>query len=175
MKARRGYPCRLRINQTELFVIWYSDERDGFVRDQGDRLLVTSTSAALAAAAEAHDVALVKDEAAEYDFDRIRAWCLAPSAEGIDCAAFVDAWNFFDDLAGLSDGADTPYTRLSRAGAARYDKLFWGCNLPAVTPAAERFEPDWEAAEVGEIRRLLAAGLDLLASELHATEHFNAS
>ena len=103
------------------------------------------------------------------------AWCLAPDAAGIDCSSFVDAWNFFDDLAGLSDGADTPYIRLSRTRGACYDKLFWGCNLPAVTPAGERFEPVWHAAEVAEIREVLAVGLDLLVSELNATEHVNAS
>ncbi len=134
MKARRGYPCRLRLNGTVVFVIWYSDERDGFTRDEGGRLLVAQTAAALEAAAKAQEIDLVKNETAEYDFDRIRAWCLAPEAAGVECAAFVDAWNFFDDLAGLSEGADTPYTRLSRTRGACYDKLFLGCNLPALTP-----------------------------------------
>ncbi len=175
MKARRGYPCRLRMNETVVFVIWYSDERDGFLRDEAGGLLAGSTSAALAAAAKAHEVDLVRNETAEYDFERIRAWCIAPEAAGIDCSSFVDAWNFFDDLAGLSVGADTPYTQLSRTGSACYDKLFLSCNLPALTPPGERFEPVWQAAEVAEIRQLLGAGLDLLAAEMAATSWFNAS
>jgi hypothetical protein len=81
----------------------------------------------------------------------------------------------FDDLAGLFDSGETPYARLSRTGSDCYDKLFWGCNLPALTPSGERFDPVWQAGEVANFRQFLAAGLDLLASELHATKQFNAS
>jgi hypothetical protein len=78
----------------------------------------------------------------------------------------LDAWNFLDDLAGMHVGADTPYARLSRGAAECYDRLFWGNNLPAVTPPGERFEPVWSAEELIKIRRVLAAGLVILAAEL---------
>ena len=105
VKARLYYKCRLRLKATVMFVIWYTDDRDGFVRDEGGRLLVAQTAAALAEAAKAQEIDLVKNETAEYDFDRIRAWCLAPDSAGIDYSGFLNAWNFFDDLAGLSDSA----------------------------------------------------------------------
>jgi hypothetical protein len=40
-------------------------------------------------------------------------------------------------------------------------------------PPGQRFEPVWQAAEVAEIRQVLGAGLDLLASELHAAKSFD--
>src|SRR5437763_4943323 len=52
-----------------------------------------------------------------------------------------DAWNFFDDLTGLHAAPGTEYAQLSRAAAACYDKLFWGNNLPSVTPPGERLFP----------------------------------
>jgi hypothetical protein len=110
----------------------------------------------------------VNSEPVEYDFDRIRAWCAAPDVARVDHAAFLDAWNFLNDLAGLHDGADTPYTRLSRGAAECSDKLFWGCTLPAVTPPRERFEPAWQADELIEIRLVLEASLELFESELRA-------
>ena len=87
-----------------VFVIWYSGERDGFVHDDAGRLLTARTQEALTAAAGGRDIPLVNDEPADYDFDRIRAWCAAPDGTAIDCSAFLDAWNFLDDLAGCPRG-----------------------------------------------------------------------
>ncbi len=168
MEERLDYLCRVRLRGTLIFVVWHSEERDGFVREEAGRLRAACTSEALTATAGVRSVVPVKSEPIEYDFDRVRAWCAAPEVAGVDHAAFLDAWNFFDELAGLHDGADTPYTRLSRGAAECYDKLFWGSNLPAVTPPRERFELAWQADELIELRRVLEAGLGLLESELRA-------
>lgn len=117
-------------------------------------------------AAGALGVPLAADPAG-YDFDRIRAWCAAPGPPAeVDCRALLDAWNFLDDLTGLHAGADTPHTRLSRAAAGVYDKLFWGSNLPAVTPPGERFESSWSPKELAAIREVFESGLGVLAAEL---------
>src|SRR5262249_751607 len=108
-------------------------------------------------------------EPADYNFDRIREWCAAPKATGVDCSAFLNAWNFFDDLlVELSDGDQASHARLSPDAAAYYDKLFWGSNLPAVTPPGEWCQPRWQAAELTEIRLILEAGLEHFESELWA-------
>jgi hypothetical protein len=168
MEERLHYPRRVQLNGTAVFVIWFSSERDGFVRGDDGRLLAACTPGALTVAAGARGIPLVNDEPVDYDFDRIRAWCAASDGARIDCSAFLNAWNFLDDLAGLHHGADTEYTRLSRKAAACYDKLFWGNILPAVTPPDERFEPVWRADELIDIRRVIETGLGLLKSELHA-------
>jgi len=168
MEERFHYLCRVRFDGIVIFVVWHSVERDGFVRDEAGRLRAACTPEALTGIAGARNVVPVNSEPIEYDFDRIRAWCAAPDVAGVDHAAFLDAWNFLNDLAGLHDGADTPYTRLSRGAAECCDKLFWGCNLPAVTPPGERFEPAWQADELIAIRRVLEAGLELFESELRA-------
>ena len=85
----------------------------------------------------------------------------------MECSAFLNAWNFFDDLAGLHTGVDSEYTRLSRAAATCYDKLFWGNNLPSVTPPGERFEPTWSPDDLAAIGRVFVAGLRLLRTELN--------
>lgn len=125
------------------------------------------THEGIAAAAVARGIALNPREATDYDFDRLEQWCRAPRAEQVDCPVFLNAWNFFDDLAGLHDRPDTPYACLSHKAARSYDKLFWGCNLPSVTPAGEHFEPSWRADELAEIRTVMEAGLALLAAEMN--------
>jgi len=115
---------------------------------------------------------LVPHDVVEYDFDRLRSWCRQPSAAGIDYSAFLNAWNFFDDLAGLHDNPGTAYARLSRGAGRGYDKLFWGSNLPSVTPPGEWFTPSWGADELDSIRRVLEAGLGLVQGELLGRDSF---
>lgn len=160
------YLCRLRFNATVIFVVWYSAERDGFIRDAAGRLLAASDPETLTAAIKARGLRLEEDEPADYDFDRIRTWCANPDKTRIDCRDFLDTWNFFDDLAGRPGDEETLYVRLSRAADKSYKKLFWGSNLPAVTPPGERFTPNWGADELHEIRLIFEAGLDLLNSSL---------
>src|SRR6266404_5596892 len=100
MEGRLHYICRVRLNGAPVFVVWYSGEHDGFLRDERGRLLAARTPDALTAEAEARGVALADPVPTDYDFDPIGAWCAAPAAAGVDCPAFLNAWNFFDDLAG---------------------------------------------------------------------------
>ena len=92
-----------------VFVAWYSGERDGFVRDDAGRLRAACTPEALTATAGMRDVLLGSNEPADYDFDRIRAWCAAPNGTGIDCAAFLNTWNFLDDCHSCPMEPDNAY------------------------------------------------------------------
>jgi len=47
-----------------------------------------------------------------------------------------------------------------------YDKLFWGNNLPAMTPPGERFVPTWSAEELEALAALLSAGFAMLSSSM---------
>lgn len=168
MDERLHYLCRVRLNGTFLFVLWYSGERDGLARDESGLLLAADTPPALTALAEANGIAEVSHEQADYDFDRIRAWCADPKPIGVDCPEFLNAWNFFDDAAEQTEGAEAPRPRPTDRAEACYEKLFWGCNLPAVTPPGEWFAPEWRADELTEIRLVLEAGLAHFESELRA-------
>ena len=162
---RLYFPCRVRLNGADIFLLWYEDERDGFVRTPGGGLVVEASLDSLAAEAAELGVELAEART-EYDFDRVRSWCRGPTAEGVDCQTFLDVWNFFDDLAGLHTAPGTEYARLSRAAAACYDKLFWGSNLPSVTPPGERFDPSWSPEELAAVGQVFEAGLGCLEADL---------
>jgi hypothetical protein len=163
--ARLYFPCRVRLNGADAFLLWYEDERDGFARTPDGRLLVGASLDALATSAAGLGVEW-GEAYTDYDFDRVRAWCRRPTSEGFECRAFLDAWNFFDDLAGLRTAPSSEYARVSEAATACYDKLFWGSNLPSVTPPGERFDPTWSAKELEAVRRVFEAGLAYLEAEL---------
>ena len=160
------YILRLLLNDRSVFVVWYQGSPDGFLRDDQGQLVASEANHDVEAAALASGFVPVAEEPAVYDFDSIRAWCAAPKAAGVNCVDFLNAWNFFDDLTGLHAKADTPYTRLSRAEADCYDKLFCGNNLPAFTPVGERYVPTWKRSELASIRRVMSTGLELLKAQL---------
>ena len=166
MEAQEYYICRVLLNGHELFLAWSPGEPDSFPRDAEGGLLVTRSLKSLAAIAGASGLGHVSEEPTDYDFDRIRKWCVAPNSTGVECSTFLNAWNFFDDLAGLHGGADNAYTWQSRCAAPCYDKLFWGNNLPAVTPVGKEYIPAWLSDELESIREVLTAGIDLLEAEL---------
>src|SRR5438132_8255519 len=114
MADRPYFVCRVRLDELDAFIIWYSDERDGFAENPDGSLLSAPTHEAIGATAAERDIALVPNEMQDYDFDQIKAWCAAPRAEDVDCTAFLNAWNFFDDLAQFRERPDTVYARLSR-------------------------------------------------------------
>ena len=43
-----------------------------------------------------------------------------------------------------------------------YDKLFWGCNLPSMTPPGMHYEPTWSPEEITTVVEVLHSGLRLL-------------
>jgi hypothetical protein len=159
MEARSYYPCRIQFNGQAKLVAWYSADRDGFLRDPDGRLVVVDTAEALGVTLEVSDVV-------DYDFDRIRAWCSAPKAASVDCQTFLNAWNFLDDLTGLHTGEKSLHVQLSRSAGNVYDKLFWGNNVPAITPPGEQFVPQWSNEDLELMRNVFQSGLAVLDAEL---------
>ncbi|MGV8849384.1 MAG: hypothetical protein ACOH16_07545 [Propionibacteriaceae bacterium] len=78
----------------------------------------------------------------------------------------ITAWNALDDLTAALG------TRLDFEGSlasAAYDKLFWGLNLPAVTPVGNWFTPQWWPKELGKIDQVLRECGARVAASIEAT------
>ena len=90
MDERLHYPLRLRFNGAFIYVVWYNDERDGFVRDDAGRIQATMTLDALMCAVDLRDELWGSREPFDYDFDQIRGWCNAPTSSDIDCNTFLN-------------------------------------------------------------------------------------
>lgn len=163
---RLYYVCRVRLDDSDGFVVWYQSEQSGFVRTAGDQLLVAKSLDQLVAAACGCGITLASREVTSYDFDRLAAWCERPREDDIDCVAFLNAWNFVDDLARTEDFPDTPFAVLNREAAHCYDKLFWGNNISAVMPPGEKYIPSWTPDDVRLLQEVLRAGVELLKREV---------
>ena len=155
--ARTHYAVCLRWSNEERFIVWYSDEKDGV-------LLLTPSTLALFASrpdveryASAHDIDLDPQASTLYDLDRLTEWLSAPTLTP-DCSFLLDAWNMLADIAG---SLQTALAEPAEAQAI-YDKLFWGCNLPSVTPPGKHYDPIWSQEEITTVVAVLRSGLRLL-------------
>jgi hypothetical protein len=153
---RTYYLCRLQLGGI-WFVIWFTNDHDGLLHDSNGRLLAFSTADAALTHAATLGVMVEPDPSIEYDFDSLARWCEQPSAETIDCSEFLNAWNM------LGDAGTLPTRDL---GKRVYDKLFWGNNLPAVTPPGETYIPEWSLEEARELQSILRSPIDRLHAKL---------
>ena len=160
------YACQLLLNSVDTFVIWYSDGLDGFVVTPEGYLVAANSSENLVMIAANLGLKLEHQKITVYDFDSLLAWCQAPASEGVHATMFLNAWNFFDDLTGLQANLESRYVFLSRQASYIYEKLFYGNNLPSITPIGEHYIPSWSNDELIEMRLVFMAGLDHLKKKL---------
>jgi len=85
-------------------------------------------------------------------------WLLSRNGNTVDCCNFLDAWSLFADLSRSVAGQfDTDRALTNKI----YDKIFWGNNLPAVTPDGEHSVPVWTNDELNILGKILDDGLSL--------------
>lgn len=159
---RKYFLIPFRLDGKDRFLAWYSDEHDG--------VLLTDTGAVVTFDSESDGIAYIsamqlsatRDTSGTWDFDAIACWVETPTADRIDCKVFYDAWNLFGDIA-ASVGRPLEFTDDERD---IHEKLFWGCNLPAVTPPGEHFTPAWRQDEVRILADALLDGLRLVRESM---------
>jgi len=162
---RNYYPTSFRIDGQLLYLIWYStDWYDGVLKSDNNVVLVFKDLKQLKGFANDAHLRLVNDtELALHDFDAIAKWIDKPRGIEVDCNLFLSAWNLIDDLRsslGLKLKKEDKMTRKI------YGKLFWGNNLPAVTPPGEIYIPSWSGRELFRIKTNFSSGLKLIREHL---------
>jgi hypothetical protein len=144
-----------------LFLLW----RDG--GDSADEVLVQTdgtiplfdTEKAAREAASQSERFSEQPVGPPLDLDAARSWCKTPTDTTVDASLVLGAWNLFADVEAIRN--EPKFRALDRDADRSYDKLYFGCNLPAVTPDGKAYEPQWSDAEVTQLRTLLTAGFDL--------------
>ena len=157
---RKHYRVRYRLDGLDRYLIWFSDDSDGVVLETGRSVASFRTRSDLDSFAESRGLAFEPGEPAEFDLDSVEAWLREPDGSTVDCDVFLNAWNLFGDIA--SSRGDASLERSSLSAGRVYGKLFWGCNVPAVTPDGEQYVPSWSDREVAELRRNLSGGIRLM-------------
>jgi hypothetical protein len=161
------FPLWYRLHHTDGYLIWFSAEPDGVVTLDDQTVPSFRSLAALTDYAAQRQLDLATAQPLCHDLDHIEAWLQHPLHAAIDCTTVLTAWNLFDDLATSLRAT----IELDRARSQPlYEKLFWGNNLPSVTPPAKHFTPAWDDDERLLLRDVLAAGLSVFRSHVVTLE-----
>src|SRR5262245_24671204 len=96
--ARSYYTLWYRLEGSEGYLIWYGDETDGLVLRGDGRLWAFAARDELLRRAEALSLPIEREEPILHDLDILARWLKNPTAETVDCGAFLQAWNLFLDL-----------------------------------------------------------------------------
>jgi hypothetical protein len=162
---KQYYACMFRLNGSEHYVLWYTDDPDGLVRESG-RIRPFSSLKDLQAYARAQGFRLRSGAPTMYDWDWIHAWSMDPEPGKIDAAVLLDAWNMLADTR-VADESTGLFAEADRRGGGLYDKLFRANKLPAITSSdVENYEPHWAPAEVKRLAHIFRIGIEMLRREL---------
>ena len=126
---RLHLPCRLKLDGTAGYVLWYSDETDGVITDAQGRPVIFPSVAAARRQAMCAQLALSAERPTTYDVDALIAWAAGADPDLIDPADFLKFWNLMTDVADStrSEGLARRLAGLNK----QYDKLFWGTTSRA--------------------------------------------
>jgi hypothetical protein len=157
-RDRTYYPLRYRLDGAERWLLGYSDDQDGLWIEADGVMPSFCSRPALAAYAEPRSVALSFDRDERLDLDAVIAWMGDAPGDAEDCELTINVWNLFTDVAATVEASlDDRDEETNHV----YDKLFYGLNLPAVTPPGEHFEPAWGEDELILLCSVLELGLSL--------------
>ncbi|MEZ0230020.1 MAG: hypothetical protein ACAI25_15455 [Planctomycetota bacterium] len=166
--ARRYQALPFALRHAEWWLIWCGDDdgADGVVLDERRRIVTARDLGELRAWKSSRGLQIEDEEGAFHDLTIIERWLAAPDDE-VDCIAFLAAWNLFADVARTTTGKPKVFEAdLGDVVQRCYEKIFFGNNLPAMTPPGEHYEPAWSEEEVTVLRSVMGAGLQLFRSYL---------
>ena len=166
---RDYFRCLYRHKGVERFLIWFSDDRDGVFADAFHRVPTFASAEALESAFPALvDAEIVPHAPILHDLDAVESRCRADGSLVIDSADFLAAWNLFIDVARSVGDAGASYLASDSVLGHEYEKMFFGNNLPAMTPPGEHYTPTWTDDELDDIRRHVILGFDLFEATTYA-------
>lgn len=160
---RDFFICPIQINRKVVYTINYQNDFSGFhLTPDGSIAAFTSISKLDEYAAQMKITHLRCLET--YNLDIAFDWLKSPKGKSIECSKFIDVWNLSGDYRNAV--AQKNMDSEDKSHAELYQKLFWGCNLPAVTPAGKKFRPVWTKAEVRELKRVMRESLSIFEQHL---------
>lgn len=147
------------------FCVWHLEGDDDLCGEDG-KIFSFSGEAAARAYITKNSLTLCElDELPACNLDWLYRWIQSEDTE-IDCDEMLRFWNLFGDAA-----TTTGQPFLGEVGDELtdllYDKLFAGCNLPAIKPEEEPdYVPVWDAPEIARIKAIMMNGSEIFLNNL---------
>lgn len=159
----RYFPLLYRLNAQDRYLIWITNEKQSVVVDAEGLVPSFKDLVFLREYADLNHYSLESEEPGLHDLDWVATWTRSPVAPS-DCREALLAWNLFIDVAASVGDRGTNFEDLDSQRLAIYQKLFWGNNLPSVTPEGAKYVPEWSPDEIDSLAEILSLGLGLFAA-----------
>jgi hypothetical protein len=160
------HPLALKVSGRTLFLLWVSDDwgLDRVLAAAGRVISFTDKASAREYALAEHLTLAPKEELHLHDVDSAIGW-LETDAEP-ECPLLLGIWNLAGDVArSVNEAFKDRGELLDKV----YDKLFFGSNLPSMTPPGEHYQPEWSEEELGLLRSMTEAAVDLIRCHVLAS------
>ncbi len=155
------YIVSLRACGQDYLLLWQDggDAPDEYiVSPEANLTLLTKTLDELLSKARKLGLKVADQEPTTIDLDRLFRVlaALRPNRRSSErtCQLLLDGWNTIEDMA-RSVGVPLPETIDPESLRMAYDKLFYGNNLPSVTPERASYNPLFSSQERKEMRNYL--------------------
>lgn len=155
-----------RLARQDRYLLWYSNEADGVVIDASGHIPVFVDQTSLRDYATTHTLPIKQEEPILHDLDAVTKWLQRKRPTLPECNTFLSAWNLFSDVAASVEG-DFDFNKASTREI--YNKIFWGSNLPALTPPDQQYTPHWSRRDYRTMREVLRGGLSLFRKHTKLT------
>ena len=155
---RQYFLSLYRLDLRDRYLVWYTDETDGYVLDTQRSIPSFQTQEAAVAFANSMGLTIVEEEPQLQNLDAAEAWIKNKRFRTVDCVALLEAWNLLADISTSVGGKFDPDKKVTNK---IYDKLFYGNNLPPVTPDGRSYHPIWSRKERAIIREVLESGISI--------------
>jgi hypothetical protein len=161
---REFYILWYRLDQKDSFLVWFSTENDdGVLVDENGFVPSFKTKERLLNFCAEKNIRIKQEEPILHNLDIVQEFIDNQRLRKVDCPAFNSAWNLFEDISNSINGEFDSHVKSTKK---IYEKLFWGLNLPAVTPEGKSYEPSWTKQELKIIRETLKFGFQMFAEKV---------
>lgn len=159
---KKYYTVWYKLDQEEGYFIWYSNDVDRVIVNKSGHIPIFRDTSMLQAYVVQHHLSLENEEPTLYDLDFIIRWIAEPNQSLLNESALLNAWNLFGDIAvSVDDEKYNQYNQHDENADKVYEKLFWGNNLPSVTPSGEQYTPVWTQNEIAVLQEVLGYGISM--------------
>jgi len=164
--ARTHYKLLCRVSGADVFLVWYTNDRDGVVVTPDERVLCFGSEGALVEHAQKLHVTLSEHRPVVHDLDAVDAWAQAPTADPLDCRKLLLAWNFFGDVARSTPSHAKAFEQAEAHLDALYDKLFLGTKPTSLPAESNASSAVWSGAEIERLSEVMRRGLELFRTTM---------
>ena len=153
------YIVKFKINTKILYALWYTDIIDGFITNN-NKILSFSCFEELQKYANDQQILVIDDHTCDYNINAIVNY-----KNQFNCEEIYNFWNIVGDIA---NSLSIPFLGNKRTKIidSVFNKLFYGCNVPALRGDGELYVPKWRWRERICLDQIISEGLQIIEKTL---------